>query len=158
MDKAVLLTKLIQSQDNPSDLYEYYLDATSRVFESETDAFNKCVKDLKVLSDMQYDFEWLKYEAFSFGVSRRDYKDLMDSVCVLLGERINELCKLTRNGIVTSPTQFEDYCPFNHEDLVLYAIYNINSVEYDGNMYSVVDTKLEETPYYTIYCNKLELM
>lgn len=157
MDKAILLNKLINAEQS-SKLYDCYINATSNNFENETETFNICIADLKFLSEKQYDFEWLKKEAADFGVSRRDFKNLCDSICVLLGDKINELCKYSKTGIVTKPTRYEDYCPFTSEDLVVYGKNNLLYITYDGYDYNIIETKLEETPYYTIYCSTIERM
>ena len=157
MDNAILLTKLNNCNDMSFELYRYYIDATSKSFSDSITEFNTCINDIKKLTDYQYDFSWLCDNASIFGVNRRDFKSLCDAVCVLLGNRIQELCEHTKSYIVTKPTKYEDYCPFALEDLVAYGnpanINQSNIVTYDGKKYIIVDSKLEESPYYIIHCS-----
>ena len=44
MDKAVLLTKLNNCNDKTFELYDYYLNATSKSFSDASEEFNVCVK------------------------------------------------------------------------------------------------------------------
>lgn len=156
MDKAVLLTKLSGYNDRSFELYEHYLNATSKSFVDEKEEFDTCISSIKKLTEKQYDFGWLSENAAEFECNRRDFKALCDDVCVLLGNRIDELCKHTRNPIVTKPTKFEDYCPFTSETLVAYGS-NVTEVRVDGKVCRVVDTKLESTPYYNIYVSQLDI-
>lgn len=157
MDKAILLTKLATFNDNNFEPYRYYLDATSTVFEDEKDEFDTCIEDLKKLVDYQYDFAWLSENASIMECNRREFKALCDDVCVLLGNRIDELCKHTRNPIFTTPSKFEDYCPFTNEAYVVYGNNNENTIKHDGKVYRVIETKLESTPYYNIYVSQLDI-
>lgn len=156
MDKAVLLTKLSSYNDKSFELYDYYLNATSKSFADEKDEFDTCIASIKKLTDRQYDFAWLSENAAEFECNRREFKALCDDVCVLLGNRIDELCKHTRNPIVTKPTKFEDYCPFSTEALVAYGS-NVETVRVDGKVCKIVETKLESTPYYNIYVSQIDL-
>lgn len=157
MDKAVLLTKLSNYDDKSFELYEHYLNATSKSFVDEKEEFDTCIASIKLLTEKQYDFGWLSENAAEFDCNRRDFKALCDDVCILLGNRINELCR-HNNGrpIITKPTKFEDYCPFSNETLVAYG--NCNStIRIDGKVCKLVDTKLENTPYYSVYVHSLDL-
>ena len=160
MNNAILLTKLSKMDDLSFELYTYYIDATSKSFLDEITEFNTCINDLKKLTECQYDFAWLSKNASKFEVNRRDFKSLCDDVCMLLGNRIEELCKHNKTPIVTKPTKYEDYCPFASEELVAYGripySHGNNNIIFDGNSYNIIDTKLEISPYYTIYCNLIE--
>lgn len=156
MDNAILLTKLNNYENKDFELYKYYINATSFNFINETIEFNVCMQSLKELIEKQYDFEWLAENAKIFEVSRRDFRSLCDDVCILLGNRIEELCKYTKVPIYTKPSKFEDYCPFANEIMVVYGNFN-NYVTIEGKHYIIIDTKLESTPYYNIYCNIIEL-
>ena len=157
MDKAILLTKLATFNDDNFEPYRYYLDATSNVFEDEKEEFDTCIVDLKKLVDCQYDFAWLSENATTMGCNRREFKALCDDVCVLLGNRIDELCKHTRNPIFTKPSKFEDYCPFANEVYVVYGNGNETTIKHDGKVYKVIETKLESTTYYNIYISQLDI-
>lgn len=161
MNSAILLTKLGAYEDTSFELYKYYVDATSKSFIDPVTEFNTCIEDIKKLTNYQYDFAWLSENASKFEVNRRDFKTLCDDVCVLLGNRVQELCKHTRSYIVTKPSKYEDYCPFSSETLVAYGnpntIKSSNYVSYDGNKYSIIDCKLEESPYYIVYCSTFNL-
>ena len=157
MDTAILLTKLSQLNNLEFDLYNYYVDATIRSFENSTEEFNTCIKDLKELVGKQYDFSWLTENATEFGCNRREFKQLCDDVCTLLGNRIDEVCRHTRTPIITKPTKFEDYCPVSTESLVAYGNFSHERILIDGKPYNIIDTKLENTPYYSIYVKTIEL-
>ncbi|MBQ8218340.1 MAG: hypothetical protein IJZ79_03450 [Bacilli bacterium] len=157
MNNAILLTKLNNYDDMSFELYKYYVDATSKSFADNAIEFSTCIEDIKKLTNYQYDFGWLSENASKFGVNRRDFKSLCDDVCVLLGNRIQELCSHTREYIITKPSKYEDYCPFSSEALVAYGnpanINRSNIVKCDGQQYSIIDCKLEESPYYIVYCS-----
>ena len=136
MDKAILLTKLNNYENTDFELYKYYLDATSKLYTSEKVEFETCMNDIKILTNKQYDFDWLTENSKIFECNRREFKALCDDVCVILGNRINELCKHTREPIITKPSKFEDYCPFETESLVvvytltvLFPLYPISIVD-----------------------------
>lgn len=156
MDNAVLLTKLSNYDDVSFDLFNYYVNATSKTFADNIEEFNTCIENIKKLTELQYDFSWLSENANEFGCNRRDFKTLCDDVCSLLGNRINELCKHTKTPIVTKPSNFEDYCPYSKEMLVAYGS-SITSVRVDGKLCKIIETKLESTPYYNIYISQLDL-
>lgn len=160
MDKAVLLTKLNNCNDKTFELYDYYLNATSKSFSDASEEFNVCIKNIKTLTDNQYDFSWLSENSERFGVNRREYKSLCDDVCSLLGNRIQELCCHTRDYIIVKPSNYEDYCPFSRESLVAYGNPNIikrNGFNYDGKTHNIICSKIEESPYYTIFCSTFDL-
>lgn len=157
MDKAVLLTKLTRCEDESNIVYACYINATSKSFENDIMAFEQHIKDIKVLTAIQYDFTILSEEAAKMEITRRDYRELCDAVCMIIGDRIDEICRHSREPIVTKPSQFEDYCPFSHADKVVYG--NVDDkFRFFGEMYKVVDAKLEESPYYTIWCSEIERM
>ncbi len=156
MDKAVLLTKLSNYNDKNFELFVYYLNATTSSFIDEKEEFDTLISNIKTLTEKQYDFSWLAENAAEFECNRREFKALCDDVCVLLGNRIDELCKHTRKPIITKPTKFEDYCPFANETLVAYGNCSEN-VRVDGKICKIIDTKLESTPYYSVYVNSLDL-
>lgn len=154
--EVVLLTKLSTMDDRSYELFDYYVIATSQTFENEVEEFNTCIKCLQKLSDNQYDFAWLTENAKQLDASRRDFRNLCDNVCVLLGNRIEELCKHTRAPIVTAPANFDGACPFGSEQLVAYG--NVDTtVRVDGVLCKVVDTKIESTPYYNIKCSMIDM-
>lgn len=155
MNNAILLIQLSNLNDDSFELFNYYKIGTTKVFEDEIATFNACVNALKNLINLQYDFEWLTINAKKFETTRRDFRNLCDDVCDLLGNRIEELCKHTRKPIITKPTKFEDYCPFPSDSLVVYGN-QISNISIDGKLYKIVNTKIESTPYYTIYCNQID--
>ena len=156
MDKAILLTRLTKCEDENNELYQCYKDAIQKYFDTEEKKFTQLIKDIKYLSNIQYDFSKLSEGAKSFSITRRDYRELCDMVCILIGDSLTELCKYTKDGIVTAPTKFEDYCPFYSTSLVVYGSNIHDTVKYEGKTYKVLDTKLEQSQYYSIYCSTLD--
>lgn len=158
MTNPILLTKLSKYDNKSFELFQFYLNATSSSMENAVEEFNICINNIKYLTEKQYDFAWLSENAKKFEVNRRDFKNLCDDVCILLGNRIEELCKHSRETIVSKPTRYEDYCPFSQSDLVEYGSKHSigDTFTFDGTRYVVFDTKLESTPYYNIYCSALE--
>lgn len=155
MDKALLITKLNKCEDTNNVLYNCYSNAFQNNYESLSEEFDQHIADLKTISEIMYDFDSLTTESAKFGISRRDYRELCDMVCTIIGDRINEICKQSKEPIITKPSKFEDYCPFTSDDMVVYG--NIDRLfKYDGEIYRVVESKLEETPYYIVYCNSIE--
>lgn len=152
---VVLLTKLSNLSDQSYELFNYYLIATNKTFSDEVEEFETCIKSLAELSDRQYDFAWLTENAKRLEASRRDFRDLCEAVCVLIGNRIDELCKYSRVPIITKPTKFEGACPFGSEALVAYG--NVEgSVKVDGVTCKIIETKIESTPYYNIKCSMID--
>jgi hypothetical protein len=155
MDQAVLLNKLMNCKDESIELYRFYLYALDMSLEP-VDMFNKCINAIKYLVDKQYDFQWIFVNAKQFNVTRKDFKDLCDDVCMILGDRINEICKYSKFPIITKPTNFENYCPFNSDTLVVYGEFT-EPVKYEGKIIRTIETKTEKTPYYCIHCTSLDL-
>lgn len=157
MTSPVLLTKLSKFNNTDFELFNMYCNATSKSFETVADEFNTCIDNIKYLTEKQYDFSWITENAKVFEVNRRDFKNLCDDVCMLLGNRLEELCKYSRTPVIVKPSKYDDYCPMNSEDLVVYGNYREGErFSYDGKRYAIVDTKLESCPYYNIYCNSFE--
>lgn len=157
MDSAVLLKKLIDSNNEEMSLYRAYKDAIDNSYATPEEAFNQCIYDLKMMSQAQYDFGWLTREARLFEVTRRDYRELCDMVCAMLGDKINDLCY---QPIYVKPSNFEDYCPFGGTDIVMYCKHPFSVGDgvsnSDKEMYTIEDVKLEKSPYYEIFIHKLE--
>ena len=154
MNIVILLNKLNTCEDQNLELYQHYLNAVYNRHDNLVDEFNACIDSIKYLTNKQYDFNWLSENSKIFNVTRRDFRELCDSVCVLLGNKINDIGKQTKEPIITKPTRYEDYCPYNNENLVLYGNYD-GPIRIDGKLYNKIDTKLESTPYYNIYCSML---
>ena len=104
MDSAVLLKKLIDSNNEEMSLYRAYKDAIDNSYATPEEAFNQCIYDLKMMSQAQYDFGWLTREARLFEVTRRDYRELCDMICAMLGDKINDL-----SPILTSVSSKKKY-------------------------------------------------
>lgn len=160
MNGAILLTKLSQYDNEKFDLFKIYVDATKRNFNEIEAEFDTCIKDIKFLSDVQLDFEWLTNSAVRLNTTRRDVRMLCDDVCMILGSRISDLCK--NKCFITSPSKFEDYCPYPKDSFVVYGKVDnedtIKKLMLNGEHIKIVDTKLETTPYYNIYCSQLILV
>lgn len=154
MNIVILLNKLNTCEDQNLELYQHYLNAVYNRHDNLVDEFNACIDSIKYLTNKQYDFNWLSENSKIFNVTRRDFRELCDSVCVLLGNKLNDIGKQTREPIITEPTRYEDYCPYNNEKLVLYGNYD-GPIRIDGKLYNKIDTKLESTPYYNINCSML---
>lgn len=160
MESAVALKKLIDSNNEELSLFKAYKNAISSNFNSPSEAFTQCIKDLITISDAQYDFDWLTKEAKVLEINRRDFRNLCDDVCIMLGDKLQELCI---KEVITKPSKFEDYCPFSSEDIVMYTTKPVDTTRsstifHDGNKYNLIDCKLESTPYYNLYVTKLELI
>ena len=111
----------------------------------------------KGCEDIEKEYFYLDSNAKIFEVNRRDFKNLCDDVCILLGNRLEELCKYSRIPVIVKPSKYDDYCPMNSENLVVYGNHREGErFSYDGKRYVIVDTKLESCPYYNIYCNSFE--
>lgn len=157
MDAAILLKRLIDSENTDTTIYKAYKNAIDNSYQSPNEEFTKCIEGLKILSQTQYDFKVLANESKLFDLSRRDYRELCDMICFMLGDKIKDLCI---KPIFTKPTQFEDYCPFVKNDIVIYSIKPLTPgfriVNDDKETYHIIDSKLETTPYYEIYCHSIE--
>lgn len=154
MENAILLTKLYNYDDKSFELYKYYDEAINRQH-SDVEDFNICMKNLKILIDKQYDFEWITLNAKTFGTTRRDFRSLCDNVCFIIGNTIEEICKYTKSPIVTTPSKLDENCPFPNNELVAYGNSTLERYQFiihEGKSYKVTDTKIEQTPYYRIYC------
>lgn len=161
MTEAILLNRLINEHNNEdSFLYQCYKHSQITIVDSIR-AFDQCVSDLKDLSDLSYDFNALSEYSKSHGFTRRDIRQLCEALSSILGEAITELCSQGDGYIITTPTCFEDFCPFPKAELVLYGVKEKTvavgkTVNYNGYTYEVVETRPENTPYYFIYCHLLE--
>ena len=153
-NNAVLLNKLINCNDTSIELYRHYLKTKLNSSFDVSGTFNSYIDSIKYLSDKPFDFQWVITNAKQFDCTRRDFIKLCDDICMILGKCVEELCCHAREPIITKPTKM-DNCPFSSAELVLYGN-KVDSVKYDGYIYKVADTKLEATPYYTIYANLLE--
>lgn len=133
MTNPTLLNMLIKNECIDIMAYRCYKD-TLIEYANDIDKFNLLIADIKLLSDIQYDFQTLSIESKKLNITRRDYRELCDMICIIIGDVINEMNKYNQL-IVTRPSQFEDYCPFPHEDLVAYGKVNDTTFNYDGNTY-----------------------
>lgn len=157
MTDALLLNKLINEyNDKNSFLFQCYKH--SQLEKNLVDAFNQCISDLKALSELSYNFEALTKYSKQYNITRRDVRQLCEVLSSILGEAITQFCSQDRERIITKPSCFEDFCPYPKAELVVYSIDNkVNSiVKYDGNIYEVIESRAENTPYYFIYCYLLE--
>lgn len=160
MNDGLLLNKLLtECNDENSFLYQCYIHsfATSNI----TESFNKCVDDLKALSDLSYDFRKLSNYAAKYDMTRRDVRQLCEILSTILGETVNELCSNDREFIITKPTCFEDFCPYPKAEIVLYnndyvLLGNHEIIKHDGYQYEIIDSRAEDTPYYYTRCYLLE--
>lgn len=156
MTDAILLNKLItEFNDSDNYLFQCYKDSLSE--SNVIESFNQCITDLKVLSNLSYDFAELTNYATKMNITRRDVRQLCEILSSILGETITQLCNQNREFIVTTPSQFEDFCPYPKAELVLYSTSMSDiPIKYNGYMYEIVESKPENTPYYYIYCHLLE--
>ena len=155
---GVLIKKLIDCKNEEIELYKAYKHAISS-YESEEDAFNQCISDLKMLSSGQYDFSWITREAKLLSINRKDYRELCEIVSEMLGSKIKNVCI---KCVCVTDTNFEDYCPHSSGDFIYYTAKPIDvgettQVKFDGDIYETVSCKPERTPYYEIYGTYLEL-
>lgn len=161
LNNAVVLKRLIESKNEDLSAYKGYLIAISGYQNSSReDSFNQCINSLKILTDLQYDFEKLTNESQKLSVSRRDYRNLCDQICQMIGDKIQDLCIMP---LYSKATNYENACPFSSDSFLMYTKKPVdlslssNIITYDGNLYKIIETKREETPYYTIYGTLLEL-
>ena len=156
MTDAILLNKLITDFNNDDNfLFQCYKHSLSE--SGFTESFNQCISDLKALSNLSYDFKQLTNYATSMNITRRDIRQLCEILSSILGETITQLCNQNRELIITTPSRFEDFCPYPKAELVLYST-SISDIpiKYDSYMYKIIESKPENTPYYYIYCHLLE--
>ena len=161
LDDAVVLKRLIESKNEELSAYKGYLISISSEPNSSREAsFKQCIDSLKALTDVQYNFQVLTDEAQKLKVSRRDYRNLCDNICQMLGDKIQELCIVP---VYSQATNYENACPYSSNSFIMYTTKPVdialssNRIIYDGNLYKMIETKREETPYYTIYGTLLEL-
>ena len=148
---AIKILEKLQSEDISSELGEKYQNIKNH-------------KTLKQLFDIliwllekDYDFEFITKEASLLETDKRTLRSLIDSLCDYCGENIEDI--ITQNTyIISEPSNFEDYCPFPKEEIVLYCNNATlkNTIKYDGYQYKIINYKLENTPYYSIYCYQIE--
>ena len=147
---SILLQKFITDDVDPSS----ELRSIYRVIQKNV-PFETLVHWLKHSIDQSYDFVYLSEEGSKLNVSRRDVRSLLDIFAEMLGNKIEELAD--REYLFVAPTKLEDYCPFPSEPLVLYTNRSLDKVPmFDGYEWNIVSTKLEETPYYHMYCSQIE--
>jgi hypothetical protein len=150
MDRAVAYNKAIQSYNNDSIFVQIYND-TLYNFDNPSDALKTYMNDLDILDAGMYDTTWTIAEAGKISFKRRDFLSACDVLCDILAQNITDLCK--HQYIVMPPQRHtpnnEQTCPFPRESLVAYG--NVTDIiKYEGKTYKIIDTKLEETAYYTI--------
>ena len=145
-----LLQKFINDEAAPSELLDIYLCIKNN------NSFEQVLSCLKKAIEKTYDFEFLSNEAILLQTNRREIVALLNVFAEMLGNKIEALCDV--EYIFTSPSKFEDYCPFPSNDLVLYTNRPVDTqiVIYDGDRYNILSKKLEDTPYYKIWCYELE--
>lgn len=155
MEAGILLKKLIDSDNKDSLLYKSYQDSLNSGFTTLEEAFDTCIEDLKKLSDAQYDFDWLTKEAPLLGIKRNDCRDLCDHLCFMLGAKIEDLCY---KPVFTKSSNY-DNCPIR-ADLVMYCKHpfaaDTGITSYDRDNFTIISSKLEETPYYKVYIHEIE--
>ena len=147
---SVLLKKIITDEIKNSVLVDTY-----HCILKHSD-FNTVINKLKETLDYEYDFTFLTSEAKKFETNRKELRGLLESLSEMLGEKINDIAEEIN---FVSPSRFEDYCPFPREEKVLYTNRRFeigDLIQYDGNTYTIIDKKLESTPYYEIYCYRFE--
>lgn len=157
MEAVVLVNNLIKQGDENNFFYQCYKN--SEVTDDCISTFNKCAKTIKTLEDLSYSFEMLTKYSQEMNLSRHDIRQLCDGICFILGEKMKEICSFDNTNIITSPTRYEDFGAFPNADLVLYSTQNQSEdryISFDGVLYAIVDVRIEQTPYYTLYCHLLE--
>ena len=155
MDESILIKTLTEYTENDLYIKQVY-NRLGNINDSAGYEFNQYIKDLTSLSEKQYDFQWLTDEAGKLDITRRDFRNLCDKVCELIGYYIDEL--VSSNIVITNGSGFEEYCPFTKHDLVWYTKHPLDidtEIIYDGKTYTTVNCKKEKTPYYDIYVSLL---
>lgn len=160
MDKSLLIKRLVERADANKKLTEAYNLSISNADVEPSDLFNKCIRFIKEISDLSYDFEYLKTEAPKLDLTRKDFRSLCDTLCEYLGDTIKDLCE--KKPVFTKPSRFEG-CPISTDEIVMYTNkpFDVNlhtTVKYDGDNYKTVKCYLEKTPYYEIYLTIVELI
>ena len=118
--------------------------------------FETIIDKLKETLDYEYDFSFLTLESKKLNTNRKELKNLLEILAEMLGDKIKDIGEKVN---ITTPSRFEDYCPFPRENKVLYTNRRFeigDLIQYDGNTYTIIDKKLESTPYYEIYCYRFE--
>lgn len=151
MEIATIMKTLIECENKDSKIIQAYKNSLNGT------SLDTLFSDLKDVTGIQYDWSMINQEKEYLNVNRRDIIHICDTVAKLLGDRIEEICVV---ATTSKPSQFEDYCPFKSDDLVVYSKKPIDTtvitqVKYDGDLYETVECKPENTPYYNIYCTSL---
>lgn len=147
-----------------TQLLQKFLDDTIYVESELKDAYDIIISNkpldqlfywLQKLTDNSYDFAFLSKEAEALHSNRRDVRSLIDIFCDMIGNKIEEECD--HNYHFVPPSNFEDYCPFPSEHLVLYTNRPTTQLpKHDGYTWQVINMKPEYTPYYDIKCYQIE--
>lgn len=147
---SILLQKFITDDINPSSDLGLIYEAIR-----QNTPFTQLVQQIKYCLEKSYDFKYLSEEGAKLNVSRRDVRSLLDVFAEMLGNKIEELAD--HEYLFVPPTKLEDYCPYPSEVLVLYTNKPLDNLPmYDGYKWDIIDTRLEETPYYSIYCSQID--
>ena len=159
MDKSLLIKRLVERADANKKLTEADNLSISNADVEPSDLFNKCTRFIKEISDLSYDFEYLKAEAPKLELTRKDFRCLCDTICEYLGDTVEALCI---KPVFTTPSRLEG-CPISTDEIVMYTKkpFDVNlhtTVTYDGDNYKTVKCYLEKTPYYEIYLTIVELI
>ena len=160
MDKSLLIKRLVERADANKKLTEAYNLSISNADVEPSDLFNKCIRFIKEISDLSYDFEYLKAEAPKLDLTRKDFRSLCDTLCEYLGDTVKDLCE--KKPVFTTPSRFEG-CPISTDEIVMYTTkpFDVNlhpKVRFDGDEYKTIKCYLEKTPYYEIYLTIIELI
>ena len=169
VDNAVLLDKVINCQDRDLFVCMAY-DCAHATSLDRTEHFNQCIKYIKELDDVAWNTKICQEDGKRLNVSWRDYHILCNEILPsILGETIKDLCI---KPIFTEATmygdEFNNFCPFSRGEFIMYSSKPIevetDTIEVEGKKYKVRDfdraneliTKIEETPFYTLYGVVLE--
>ena len=153
MSTSNLLQRFIRENvPNDSQLLPIY-----NYIKANNHTFEELIRKIEEVSDLTLDFEFLSKEAKLLVTQRTEIQRLLNDFADMIGGNVEDLC--SKDLIFTAPTKL-DGCPFSSEALVLYTNRPLNEgvkVKYDGDFYTIVSKKLEDTGYYKIWCYSIEV-
>lgn len=158
MDKSLLIKRLAERKDVNKKLTDAYELSLSYTKLDPAEAFTRCAEFIKEISDLSYDFAYLKEEAPKLDLTRKDFRCLCDTICEYLGDSIESICV---SPVFTNPSRLEG-CPVTVNELVMYTTkpFDVNlhsTISFDKETYKTIKCFNEKTPYYDIYLTMLEL-
>ena len=153
---SVLLQKLSELNDENQFVCKVYSDLHNST-STPNHCFNALLEDFNTLYQNTFDMMWCREEASKFGCKTREFKHLLEGLIEQVSSKISEMCQAEK--IITTTTIKSDFCPFPQDTFVCYSPLRLDAdreVIFEGHIYRVIESRLEENEYYAIYCSLLE--